>query len=330
MLPRFALGLSVVIAISLASPARAEEADRDEQNAALCERAIVNGARRGGVPPEVLYAISLTETGRMTNGRLRPWPWAINREGKGHWFKTREEAVAFGKQSLADGRKSFDVGCVQINYRWHGHAFPSIEDMFDPEWTATYAAQFLRTLYEERGNWSEAAGAYHSLTPHYAGIYRKRFDRMLAGIDSNLLMEGAATQLALDAPGRMPSGPSRFDTGGLGPAGTMLARSGSRMDLAQRQAAARQAFEERRRALGPPPEPGPGGIAGQIYLPAAGSLLNEGRSLLTEGKPLLTQGKPLITEGRSLLTGDAPRLTEDRPLVTGDEPELITPPSSLY
>ena len=72
---------------------------------------------------------------------------------------------------------------MQINYRWHGHAFPSLEDMFDPEWTATYAAQFLRTLYEERGSWSAAAGAYHSLTPELAQKYRARFDRLLAGLD---------------------------------------------------------------------------------------------------------------------------------------------------
>ena len=86
------------------------------------------------------------------------------------------------KASLAEDRKSFDVGCVQINYRWHGHAFPTLEDMFDPEWTATYAAQFLRTLYEERGSWSAAAGAYHSLTPELAQKYAARFDRILADL----------------------------------------------------------------------------------------------------------------------------------------------------
>ena len=69
---------------------------------------------------------------------------------------------------------------MQINYRWHGQAFPSLDAMFDPEYTATYAAQFLRTLYEERGSWSEAAGAYHSLTPDEAGVYRQRFDQVLA------------------------------------------------------------------------------------------------------------------------------------------------------
>ena len=100
----------------------------------------------------MLHAVALTETGQRRDGAFRAWPWAINREGKGYWFQSYEEALAFAKASLAEGRTSFDVGCVQINYRWHGHAFPTLEDMFDPEWTATYAAQFLRTLHEERGS----------------------------------------------------------------------------------------------------------------------------------------------------------------------------------
>ena len=159
------LGLALVLAVLAAAASARAEAPGEPDPSALCDAAIVKGARRGGVPVEVLFAVALTETGQHRDGRMRAWPWAINREGKGYWFKTRDEALAFGQQSLAAGRKSFDVGCVQINYRWHGHAFPSLEDMFDPEWTATYAAQFLRTLYEERGSWSEAAGAYHSLEP---------------------------------------------------------------------------------------------------------------------------------------------------------------------
>ena len=115
-----------------------------DPGAEICERAIVAGARAVGVPQEVLHAISLTETGRPDGGRLRPWPWAINREGQGHWFKSRAEAFAFAQASLAAGRRSFDVGCFQINYHWHGHNFPSLETMFDPEAGATYAARFLQ------------------------------------------------------------------------------------------------------------------------------------------------------------------------------------------
>jgi hypothetical protein len=266
MFRAIALAAALCAAVTVAAaPARASE----EEYAALCERAIVNGARRAGVPVPVLHAIALTETGRKSNGRVRPYPWAINREGKGHWFKTREEALAFAEDSLRQGRRSFDVGCVQINYRWHGHAFPTLDAMFDPEWTATYAGQFLRTLYEERGDWSAAAGAYHSLTPELAQIYRTRFDRLLAGLPEDALT-GDETLLAAATPG---------DT---------------RSTRAARRQADRMAAAERIRAAGPPPEPVMGSLAALTIAPA-------GPALLAPGTPLLTEGRPLLAgPGRSL------------------------------
>ena len=189
--------LALVLPILLhAAPARA---DRDEAGAQVCERAIQEGARRQSVPEGVLHAISLTETGRARNGRLRPWPWAINREGKGYWFATRDEALAFARESVAAGRTSFDVGCFQINYFWHGRNFPSLELMFDPDTGADYAARFLRDLYAGRGDWSAAAGAYHSQSPDRATVYRARFDRILAGLDGAPLMLAASQPEAPEA-----------------------------------------------------------------------------------------------------------------------------------
>ena len=150
------------------------------------------------MPQDVLHAISLTETGRAQGGRLRPWPWAINREGKGFWFKNRDEALAFAKASLAEGRRSFDVGCFQINYHWHGQNFASLEAMFDPDTGADYAARFLQSLYAERGNWSAAAGAYHSQTPSRAGVYRARFDRIFAGLGGTAPLTVAAASAEAD------------------------------------------------------------------------------------------------------------------------------------
>jgi hypothetical protein len=181
--------LALVLTALLPSPLRAGDS---EAGAEICERAILEGARAEGVPEGVLHAISLTETGRPTGGRLRPWPWAINREGQGFWFASREQAMAFAAESLAAGRRSFDVGCFQINYHWHGHNFPSLEAMFDPAVGAAYAARFLRSLHAERGDWSLAAGAYHSQTPARAGVYRARFDRILAGLGGQPLTVATA------------------------------------------------------------------------------------------------------------------------------------------
>jgi hypothetical protein len=101
-------------------------------------------------------------------------------EGKGAWFDTYEEARDYVAQQHARGARSYDVGCFQINYRWHGQHFASVEQMFDPDANAAYAARFLSELYAELGDWSRAAGAYHSRTPTFAGRYRERFDRIRA------------------------------------------------------------------------------------------------------------------------------------------------------
>lgn len=145
--------------------------------AAICDSAARVAARESGVPLDVLRAISLTETGRKSQGKVRPWPWTVNMEGVGKWFDDFPSARRYVDRHFARGARSFDVGCFQINYKWHHQGFSSIDEMFDPIANARYAARFLTELYGEFGDWSRAAGAYHSRTPKYARKYTARFDR---------------------------------------------------------------------------------------------------------------------------------------------------------
>lgn len=149
---------------------------------AMCERAATQASAETGVPISVLKAISLTETGRKRGGRFVPWPWTVNMEGKGAWFDTEDEARAFVYKHYKAGARSFDIGCFQINYRWHGKAFASIEEMFDPLANARYAAGFLKGLYAEIGDWGGAAGAYHSRTKEFADRYQARFEKIRARV----------------------------------------------------------------------------------------------------------------------------------------------------
>jgi len=156
--------------------------DAAEEGATICEAASFAAAQEMGIPADVMLAISLTETGRRRAGRLRPWPWTVNMEGAGHWFETPDEALEFATTRYDEGARSFDVGCFQLNYRWHGMHFTSIQAMFDPMTNARYAARFLSDLYAETGSWSAAAGAYHSRTPSYATRYTARFDSIRASL----------------------------------------------------------------------------------------------------------------------------------------------------
>lgn len=174
------LALVWVVFIFASSLANAARLDADI--AGLCDRAAIRASRDKGVPLDVLRAISRSETGRPVKSGLQPWPWTVNMEGAGHWFATLDEARAFVFLHFKNGARSFDVGCFQINYKWHGVAFRSIDDMFDPVLNAQYAAEFLIDLYQEFGSWADAAGAYHSRTPEFAKKYTARFDRIRAGL----------------------------------------------------------------------------------------------------------------------------------------------------
>ncbi len=182
------LAAAILFALSLAAPSTAIASTPQ-----ICDQAAYRASQESGVPLEVLRTITRTETGRAKNGRLEPWPWTVNMEGKGRWFATEDEARAYVFQHFKRGARSFDVGCFQINYRWHGQAFSSIDQMFDPLMNARYAAQFLKSLYGETGNWSKAAGKYHSRTPRFSERYRARFDKIRSSLSDQPVSAESAT-----------------------------------------------------------------------------------------------------------------------------------------
>lgn len=178
--------------------------DQRANTARLCDSAAHAASQKTGVPIHVLLAITRTETGRANQGVTEPWPWTVNMEGRGIWFDTRAEAQAYVFDYFKTGARSFDIGCFQINYRWHGANFASIEDMFDPLANALYAASFLTTLYKETGDWGQAVARYHSRTAVHADRYMVRFD--------SIVDELSVSRLQTDVP-NMPFPPERRENG---------------------------------------------------------------------------------------------------------------------
>ncbi|MDR7126848.1 transglycosylase SLT domain-containing protein [Pseudotabrizicola sp. 4114] len=149
----------------------------DSQN--LCDTAGSRAAKITGVPVPVLLAISRVETGRTIGGVLAPWPWAVNQAGSGSFFESKSDAVDHVSFALSNGETNIDVGCFQINMRWHGTEFASLEAMFDPAENALYAARFLLQLYQEFGSWDDAIGAYHSRQSGAATAYLAKVSALM-------------------------------------------------------------------------------------------------------------------------------------------------------
>lgn len=138
---------------------------------ARCLSAILAAEERHDIPDHLLLAIGIQEAGRNGPEGLAVWPWTVNAAGEGRFFKSREDAQAWVYEKQAEGVTSIDIGCMQINMRWHGEEFPSEEAMFDPERNVDYAARFLRNLYRQTGSWEQAAGRYHSGTQKHQNRY---------------------------------------------------------------------------------------------------------------------------------------------------------------
>lgn len=141
-----------------------------------CEASIAIAERSAFLPLNLLGAIARVESGRFdrVTGGISPWPWTINAYGTGRFFASKDDAIQAVRDLQAQGVRSIDVGCLQVNLMHHPDAFASLEEAFDPDANAAYAARFLRSLYAESLDWAEAAGAYHSRTPEVAVPYRQR------------------------------------------------------------------------------------------------------------------------------------------------------------
>ena len=156
----------------------------DANAQAVCDAASSRAANLSNVPISILKAIARTESGVTRNGAFKPWPWTVNVEGKGVYFESKRSAEKFIVSSLRDGHTNIDIGCFQINHRWHGRHFSNVTEMLDPDQNALYAATFLSRLYREFGNWERAAGAYHSRNQLHSDAYLEKFRPIFSSLET--------------------------------------------------------------------------------------------------------------------------------------------------
>ncbi len=124
----------------------------------LCEREMARAARDENIPLGVLYSVGLTETGQ--HGHLQPY--ALNIDGAGIVASSLPEALMLFRKARDQGAKFIDIGCMQINHRWHASHFESLEAMFDVRRNVFYAAHFLKELRARETSWTLAVARYNA------------------------------------------------------------------------------------------------------------------------------------------------------------------------
>jgi len=124
----------------------------------VCEQELVRASALHNVPLGMLYAVGLSESGH--GGSLQPY--ALNIDGRSAFEANKTAALRAFRRAKLGGAKQIDIGCMQINHRYHSESFASLEEMFDPAKNVTYAARFLSELKEREGTWTKAIARYHA------------------------------------------------------------------------------------------------------------------------------------------------------------------------
>ncbi len=167
--------LSAFLSIIISNFAAFAKTDPEIMESKKCSNMFSYFEKRYKIPKDTLHSISLRETQKAHSkhriGLIWPWTVTVNPSGKGYHFKNKNEAIKFAKAQLATGKGSIDVGCMQINLKYHPDAFSSIEQALSPRRNIAYGAIFLKEKYEQHRNWQKAIGSYHSSTPDKALSY---------------------------------------------------------------------------------------------------------------------------------------------------------------
>lgn len=190
---------AVALLLAAAAPARAVDelpAGAAPETLALGERCLAEAARQEQameIPAGLLTAIALAESGRWDRQAeaLRAWPWTLNVAGDGLYFDTRAEARAAAAAALAAGERQVDIGCMQVSMAWHANGFETVTEALEPVNNVAYGARYLRELYDQHGDWSEAVRRYHSGDAARGEAYLRRVIALWQG-------EGSVDGAALD------------------------------------------------------------------------------------------------------------------------------------
>jgi hypothetical protein len=169
------IAATIMFAAFAVSPAVSKPRD----TAGLCERATAGQESARRIPRKLLHAISIAETGRWDKNRREntAWPWTVTSGGKGRYFATKQAAIRAVRKLKRQGVRNIDVGCMQINLKYHPKAFKSLDDAFNPAKNTAYAAEFLVRLRQDKRSWVQAVKHYHSATralhnPYRAKVYK--------------------------------------------------------------------------------------------------------------------------------------------------------------
>jgi hypothetical protein len=156
-------------------PAKEASGTPEGSPRAACLSAAREAEVRNGLPPGLLVAVALAESGLHA--------YALNIGGRSYFPDTSEAA----RRLVAGARpnQSIMAGCVQVNARVHA---ARSDWPLDPARATDWAARHLRAKYDGTGDWGDAIRAWNGGSP------RTR-DELVCRVQAKLQVANPASRL---------------------------------------------------------------------------------------------------------------------------------------
>jgi len=132
-----------------------------------CTEAAVSVEAERDLPPGLLQAISLTESG--FDGT--PHPYALRIGGRSFYPATAEQAEKLLVPRRGRPVHHANVGCMQLSLAGYGWAFGHHMGILEPEANMRMAAEYLVDWMQARGSWTAAVMRYQGGTPRAQQAY---------------------------------------------------------------------------------------------------------------------------------------------------------------
>jgi hypothetical protein len=97
--------------------------------------------------------------------------------GDGYYYPTRLEAWQALNDWLEKGKRSIDIGLMQVNWRYHQERLGTPWQALDPYHNLRVGATILQDCYATEHDWWASVGCYHApRNQERATRYRRRVE----------------------------------------------------------------------------------------------------------------------------------------------------------
>jgi len=153
-----ALAIGLCTAPLFAKPVLAQDA---------CVSHAVEAERKFNIPPGLLVAISLVESGQDGT----PNPYVMSVGGRAVYARSANDAARHLRDKRGQLKENVYVGCMQLSLSSHRGQFQPVERIVEPKENVFYAGRLLLRLHGEEGSWKTAVARYNGGSTRQAQGY---------------------------------------------------------------------------------------------------------------------------------------------------------------